>query len=63
MNFAGKPFQNLTPENKMLKIILVIFIVYQGQTEDFVMRGPRDRVYSGNMGMIAPIRTVNSALF
>ena len=27
------------------------------------MRGPIDLVYSGNMGMIVTIRTVNGALF
>ena len=36
----------------------------QGQMEDFVIeRGPRDIVYNGNMGAIAPISTANGALF
>ena len=36
----------------------------QGRTEDFVMGGgPRDIVYSGNMGAITPIRTANDAFF
>ena len=28
-----------------------------------MIRGPRDIVYSGNMGAIAPIRTANGALY
>ena len=31
--------------------------------EDFVIGGPRDIVYSGNMGAITPIRIANNALF
>ena len=35
----------------------------QGLTEDLWWRGPRDIVYSDNMGAIAPIRIANGALF
>lgn len=35
----------------------------QGKTEDFVIGGTRDLVYSGNVGAIVPKRTVNGALF
>ena len=37
--------------------------ILQGRMEDFVIGGPRDIAYSGNMGAIAPIRTANGALF
>ena len=59
-------FRNCLNQSKRTKLFNKYLTVnqVQGWMEDFVIeRGPRDIVYSGNMGVIAPIGTTDGSLF
>ena len=55
------PYQTI-PKAKQCNNALSMEGTYE-HTFDLTCRGPKDKVYSGNMGAIALIRAANGALF